>query len=460
MFGSKDFKKKNQKLTDQEKKTEMFFGSGENSSDSGYNFSVHTMEDDLVSSLNNTASVVREKDASNQEVSHLNKSDELSLEKNKEDVKLKSSPFLDKNTSLKADFSQNIMNNREIRGGDSLSGRDINREGVGNVETNHFLIKTRNDLSQKDAVMLDGGEEKSDETLSYDNGYSHPIEKHLNWKKVITISIVAVIFLAIFGGVYYLYITRKTEESQLSVENKIIDNEIASNISADDNFVYSSENPNYLNLDMETADNKSISKLLSDTFDNISVEQEDVAIEFILRDINNNPIAFSRFAYIFPLSLPEAALNEMDEEFSLFLIKNSNGKRMGLAVDVKDSNVAPFVLKENESNLVSALKSLFLGREIENTIGFIFKDGSYRDVKVRYTNINPANADSIDYAIWADKFLISTNKDSLRSIIDKIGAEKNSEQVVEVNSANISDENILDSSDQEDAGDLESDIAK
>lgn len=451
MFGYKDSKKNNQKLTDQEKKTEMFFSGQENNVNSDYNFSVHTMKDDLVSSLNGAVSDVKENDLKRQEMPFPNNEADTSAPRmNNEKITVKSSPFLEKSTSPKMDLSQNIKENdlNETMVKKEFSDKkNISFEQREKVEVSALSERMENNFSQKRESKMNDSEQAFVAVNSSDE-FAHPIEKHLNWKKVAVISAVAIIFLAALGGAYYLYITRKTVESQLSVENPIINDEVISNIHESDKFMYSSENPNYLNLDMETANNESISQLLSDTFENILVEQENIAIEFVLRDINNNPIAFSRFAYIFPLSLPEAVLGEMDENFSLFLIKNGNSRRIGLAVDVKDLNVVPFVLKENESTLVSALRFLFLKKETGNVSNIEFKDGLYGNIKVRYANVNPAEGDSIDYAIWADKFLISTNKDSLRSVIDKIDAEKNSEQVVEVNNVDISDEN------QEDVSDL------
>jgi len=433
MFGYKDSKKNNQKLTDQEKKTEMFFSGQENNIDSDYNFSVHTMKDDLVSSLNGGITDAKEEDLKKLKMPFPNKADISAPKINNEKMTVKDSPFLEKNTSFRIDLSQNAKEsdlNESLVKKEFSDKKNIDFERKEKVEASALSERMENNFSQKRDSKMNNSKQSFVAVNSSDE-FSHPIEKHLNWKKVVVISVIAVIFLAVFGGAYYLYITRKTAEPQLSVENPIIDNDVVSDIHESDEFMYSSENPNYLNLDMETANNESISQLLTDTFENILVEQENIAIEFILRDINNNPIAFSRFAYIFPLSLPEAVLGEMDENFSLFLMKNGNNRRIGLAVDVKDSNVVPFVLKENESTLVSALRLLFLKKEIGDVSNVEFKDGSYGNIRVRYANVNPADGDSIDYAIWADKFLISTNKDSLRSVIDKIEAEKNSEQIVE-----------------------------
>lgn len=462
MFGFKGLKKKDQELTDQEKKTEMFFGGQKDNNSLDYNFSVHTMEDDLVSSLNGGVVDVKEDDLKKPKMPFPNEADISAPKMNNEKMALKNSPFLEKGALPRIDLSQNIKesdSNEPLVKKEFSDKKNIGFERREKIEASDLPEKMENDFSQKKEPKMNNSGQAFVAVNSSDE-LAHPIEKHLNWKKVAIMSVIAVIFLSLIGGAYYLYITRKTAESQLPTEDFVADDSMTSNVPIADNSMYSSDNPNYLNLDMEVADNGSISKLLSVTFDNISSEQENSAVEFVLRDMNNNPIAFSRFAYIFSLPLPEAVLGEMDEDFSLFLIKNGGKKRIGLAVDVKDSNVAPFVLKENESNLVVALKSLFLGKEIENAGGFIFKDGSYGDVKVRYANINPADADSIDYAIWADKFLISTNKDSLRSIIDKIGAEKNSEQIVEVNDVSIPNESILNSSNQVGAGDTEGDTAE
>jgi len=108
-----------------------------------------------------------------------------------------------------------------------------------------------------------------------------------------------------------------------------------------------------------------------------------------------------------------------------------------LAVNVKDANVAPFVIKENEGGLIIGLKPLFLGRGSSNMEKLAFKDSSYGDsFKVRYVNINSAIGDSIDYGIWNNQFLVGTSRDSLRSIFDKVNAEKVDNQIIDMNDIN------------------------
>ncbi|MCK9378641.1 MAG: hypothetical protein M0P97_00655 [Candidatus Moranbacteria bacterium] len=453
MFGNNNNNNNNKQDTDEERKTGVFFTEQGVKNNSEYNFSVHTMKDDLVEKLNEVG-LPKEEIINTEDIATQIKEPEREIVKeninmdnannvygadNVENAEKKysSSPFLEKPVAPRADMLQNVRNN-------SLS--DTKQREIAPRENFLTLEKKENSGMvppfQKENILQknDWDSEKKgkiEAVVDLKEDYIHPIERHLNWKKVGAIIVLVIVLAAVAGGIYYFFITRGVVDSQLLGKDFSSKNSALSNADSEENFVYSSKKPNYLNLDMETASKSSISQLLTKAFSDIAPEQDGKSVEFIMSDANNNPIAFSRFAYVFNLSLPQAVLDEMEESFSIFLQKTGDNQRIGLAVNVKDANVAPFVIKENEGGLIIGLKPLFLGRGSSNMEKLAFKDSSYGDsFKVRYVDINSAIGDSIDYGIWNNQFLVGTSRDSLRSIFDKVNAEKVDNQIIDMNDIN------------------------
>ncbi len=436
MFGIKN---NNKQDADQERKTGVFFGGQEVKNNSEYDFPVHTMADDLVARLNETEiSENKKTESSGNGDAYLKEEKESQMISKEKEVATtyQSSPFASAPVVAAPQSKQNnslsdTKQKKENIFRENFSVPEKNKaEGmVSPFKMEDIPAKKDFDFEKREKVEIPIPVDLNEEIV-------HPIEKHLNWKKVSVIIAFVVVILAVAGGVYYFFITRSISEVQLPDKDFSSESSASPNTDSNDDFIFSSQNPNYLNLDMEIADKNSIFQLLEKTFSSIAPEQDGDSIEFVISDMNNNPIAFSRFAYVFDLSLPQAVLDETDEAFSIFLQKTGNVQRIGLAVSIKDSNVTPFVLKENESGLITGLKPLFLGRESGNMEKIAFKDSSYENgFKVRYVNINFAIGDSIDYGIWKNQLLIGTSKDSLRSIFDKIDAEGENNQIINMDSA-------------------------
>lgn len=438
MFRQKNSKNDDANVGAQGKSVGAFLDNQDGKVADGYNFSVHTMEDDLVAVLNGAISPVSSSDAPS---TASEKQDEVKNEGKKETERLhlKSSPFLSPEVASKADSMQDVKKNSASDGNQEVkevvrSGKQMDFEKKESVP----LIKTP--AKKESSQGLENGNEKSNKVampISLDEEKIHPIEKHLNWKKVAIIIVSLLTALALAGGGYYFFITRAVvSDIQLPEEKQVEEEEDVVDIIPAPSLIYTVEKPNYLNLDMESVDKEVIFQKINEAFANIAVEQEGQPVEFVINDLNNNPIAFSRFAYVFELFFPEIVLSETEENFSIFLIKNADKKKVGLAVDVKDFNVFPFVMKENEGSIIRGLNNLFLGKEDINLAGLSFKDGSYNGVSTRYVNIDSSSGESIDYAVIDNKLLIGTSQETLRSIFDKVNsatvkAEEGSVNVVE-----------------------------
>jgi hypothetical protein len=435
MFGNKNKQKDEGRVVTEKEKTWNFLDGQKKEENLDFNFSIHTMGDDLRNQLNEGGSLGDGAGKSQTE----NKQSSITpiASKRGEDYsKYGSSPFLEKNVSPNVDLSDSIKTSN-VKVDNKV---EINKkEEIPQKRAFDFEKKEKNTAGfgpKEDLSIKNSREFESVVATDILNVFKkedvHPVERHLNWKRVGLIVAVMIIFAAIAGGAYYFFITRQANESQIPNDEFAVNDDMPE-IPSEDNFMYSSEKPNYLNLDMETADKNAIFQLVENTFLDIDTKQDGVSIEFILRDTNNNPIAFSRFAYIFGISLPETVQSEMEEDFSVFLIKNGDSKRMGLAIDIRDANILPFVMKEGEKSLVNDVKSLFLGKEIQVAQGAVFGDSTYGNgVNIRYVNIDMASGDSVDYAVWNNMLLVGTSKDSLRNIFDKLSSGENSDQVVDI----------------------------
>jgi len=182
---------------------------------------------------------------------------------------------------------------------------------------------------------------------------------------------------------------------------------------------YSSENPNYLSIDTESATSESISQLLKQTASEIKESENGKLFEFVVTDANNNPLSFSIFSYLFKISLSPEILDSLEENFSLYFYRDNENVRLGAAVDIQDTEAISSEISKEENALVSELQPLFLSNPFSE-IGESFNTSQYKDFQIRYINLNEDNTLSVDYSIAGDKLIIGTSKDTARAIIDKM----------------------------------------
>lgn len=248
-----------------------------------------------------------------------------------------------------------------------------------------------------------------------------PIEKlrtpsqQINWYRI-TIGAVSflIIVVAGFAG-YYFFMTRKTTPS---ISEKPIE-ESTQQISINPTLEkFSAENPNYLSIDMSTASAETIQKKLSEIATEILETKSTSIFEFIITDSNNNPVAFPIFAIAAKFGLSEDVLQELEENFSLFIYNEEGKVHIGLATAVNDENFIKTELLKREKTLASDLAPLMLGEKPQTTDGE-FKNGSYGAISTRYKNFNQEETLSIDYTITSKTLFVATSKNTLRAIIDK-----------------------------------------
>lgn len=186
---------------------------------------------------------------------------------------------------------------------------------------------------------------------------------------------------------------------------------------------FSPDSPNYLVLDPESdaATPEGIVAKLGGVGMKVKKMNPSGPIEFLLRDGNNNPIAFSRFSYLMKLGIPEDALSFIDESFSVYFIPEGSDIRMTLVLDIKDSEKFVEAMKRDESTVPTWFRGLLyqpVGVEVPSSVEF--RSGTYGALETRFVPIDAAKNYSFDYILLGNKWMIGTSKDSFRATVDAV----------------------------------------
>ncbi len=120
------------------------------------------------------------------------------------------------------------------------------------------------------------------------------------------------------------------------------------------------------------------------------------------------------------ISIYPYVLSEFKNNYTLVLYgQEENEKRFGLIIETNNSNNLKEQLRFWEKTMVENLYNLFLGKQPTIPANKNFVDSEYNRVSIRF--INFPNPDvSIDYAVLNNLFILSTSKESIRAIIDRI----------------------------------------
>jgi len=176
--------------------------------------------------------------------------------------------------------------------------------------------------------------------------------------------------------------------------------------------------PNYLMIDTETVTSDSLRVLLTEAGTRIQGAKMTEPVEFFLTDKNNNPVAFSRLAYLLKLSLPESLVALMEESFSLYLYNDAGSLRLGLGLMLSDGETVAKELQVIEPSLPFFFQPLLYPERVVARQAQ-FRSGVYRDFALRFVNVDATQNISLDYSVRSDRFWIGTSKDTLRAILDR-----------------------------------------
>jgi len=120
------------------------------------------------------------------------------------------------------------------------------------------------------------------------------------------------------------------------------------------------------------------------------------------------------------ISIDPYVFSEFKNNYTLVLYgQEENEKRFGLIVEINNSNNLREQLRSWEKTMIENLYNLFLGKQPKIPANKSFTNSEHRGIPIRF--INFPNPDiSIDYAILNNLFILSTSKESIRAIIDRV----------------------------------------
>lgn len=258
----------------------------------------------------------------------------------------------------------------------------------------------------------------SDRNISFSNG---PLDESTSHKMLWIFSFLFLFLILGLAGVYYfLYVYSAHTVTQSSVKNSM--DSTTDTSAADDGKMqseFSLDSPNYLPLNVETVSADDIQMRIQKTGDKMKNAGITKPVEFLITDQTNTPIAFSRFVVLSGMKFPDEIVSIADEKFSLFIYEDQEMTRVGLRVSLKQGDTAGAVFKKAEANFPFAMQSMFFKKNIPPLKKVLFKEGLYRDIAVRYSNIPGTDTLSIDYAISNGFWYIGTSKDTVRGMLDQ-----------------------------------------
>jgi len=244
--------------------------------------------------------------------------------------------------------------------------------------------------------------------------------------KPLIIIFAALIVLAIAGGTFYFWSTRQTAPVivEAPIQEEVIP-EPNPEPAADPEPVkpqYSTDKPNYLNIDIVNSDRNKLTEALNATAENILSTNLSTPVEFIISDLQNNPVSLTNFATKLELGFSQTILLNSAATFSVFLYNDQGKMHLALAIDAKNETALKNALRKAETLLETQIAPLFLDTAYTPVAG-TFANSLYGKAAIRYKNIISPSELSIDYTVFNKKLLLGTTKMTLRSVIDYISAK-------------------------------------
>lgn len=236
--------------------------------------------------------------------------------------------------------------------------------------------------------------------------------------KVFLWLIIVLILAMLAGGAYYYWqgeVALSTMPAVISKNDVVVSPSIKKEAPLSP---YAPDKPNFLSFNTETVTAGMIRQELEKAGKLIVEANMNAPVEFLVTDQNNNPLAFSRFALLAEISLPDDVLSQLEESFALFLLNDGGVPRAAFAFSLKDGEAAKEAIARNESVLPFAFRGLMLESDVSVPKSMTLRSGSFRNVVVRYVNIDESKNLSFDYIFWKNSWYISTSKNSLRAILN------------------------------------------
>jgi hypothetical protein len=144
-------------------------------------------------------------------------------------------------------------------------------------------------------------------------------------------------------------------------------------------------------------------------------------VEYLVTDQNNNKVAFSRFALLIQAGTPNDIVNASAEPFSLYLYRDGEALRVGMAVSLKEGTAPNF--PTSDGVLPESMRWLLYPQTLAKnfSLGNGFQESLHHDTPVRYINVDAPSGLSFDFTRQQDQLIFANSKNALRAILDKQG---------------------------------------
>jgi len=141
-------------------------------------------------------------------------------------------------------------------------------------------------------------------------------------------------------------------------------------------------------------------------------------IEVKIIDKNSGqPIGKKDFFSGLGAAVPDSMLMKLSEDYSVFVTKEGDSARMGLAFKTVTSSGLSDEMKNWEPTIAAELASLYLGQAPMPAVS-TFSSSRYKNADIRYFNFSSPAGTSLDYSVISNFLIIGTSKDSMRAILD------------------------------------------
>ena len=174
-----------------------------------------------------------------------------------------------------------------------------------------------------------------------------------------------------------------------------------------------------------------ISKLeeISQAFNQINEEELSEGDLFqiaIKNKTENELVSLETLAQFFQVEIPEGFLQKLDENYTLAVFPQKEGKRMVLVTKVKEKEGLSDLLKNWEGKIQK--DGLFLSGQKISTLSPYFRTTFYQNTGFRYLTVSKEDS-GVCYAWFNDYFVLTTSFQSMKKVIEEIKEKELEEKV-------------------------------
>lgn len=231
-------------------------------------------------------------------------------------------------------------------------------------------------------------------------------------KSILPVVILVLILLIIGGGVYYWWNYLRVPKEESPVEKPEVEIP-ASLIEVGETKIVELEEDGVL---FEKLKELASQEQELDNFQRILVKKIGKEKDYFL--------SFQEIVEILYVNIPYNISSKLDlgGEYTLFLYTQEEGNRLGFVNKVSDFENLAKNLKSWEEDMQADMRPIFLGRVLGFPATEEFQDNIYQEINIRYLNF-PDPFLTIDYALVGEHLIITTSRESIYKVIDKILGE-------------------------------------